>query len=380
MAPAPKDKKAPPYLKSGDAGNDQKEEYKNAFNDPENKVKIIIGSDTIKEGVNLNGNTIQTYPCVLDWNPTGTQQLIGRSHRQGNKQGRVHITFPLMNDSVDSFMYQKHDEKKSRLDTLWKSKDAKMEIDEINPEELKFSLIKDPKKRASLIIQEKTAELRQQGKIAESTSSKIVTMAKERKVYVGEIGDSQSEVEKMKKAITLFNAKTDAEIIKEYGLDFAVSWKSSIYDSYGQASGKNIDEVRKNYIESVKTNIADDQKKIARNKGKIETIDNTLKRYAITEPDNSSAVERISKRYASEAEHYKTQIETIEANRAQYIKEAEEQIKQEKRPGISVKEAVEKNAKVVSENLYGMHVVKERVNAQKQAGEKKMILRMKRPA
>jgi hypothetical protein len=46
------------YLKSRDTLNDRKEEIMLAFNYPEYKLKIIIGSDTIREGVNLNSNMI----------------------------------------------------------------------------------------------------------------------------------------------------------------------------------------------------------------------------------------------------------------------------------------------------------------------------------
>jgi hypothetical protein len=56
---------APEHLKTKDAGNSQKEEIMRAFNDPDNKLKNIIGNDTIKEGENLNGDTIQTYNCTL---------------------------------------------------------------------------------------------------------------------------------------------------------------------------------------------------------------------------------------------------------------------------------------------------------------------------
>jgi hypothetical protein len=367
MAPAPKGKSAPPYLKAGDAGNDQKEDIKNAFNDPYNKIKIIIGSDTIKEGVNLNGNTIQTYPCMLDWNPTGTQQLIGRSHRQGNMQGTVHITFPLMNDSVDSFMYQKHDEKGTRLDNLWNSKKDKLDINGIDPEELKFSLIKDPKKRADLYIREKTADLKQKEKIAESTSDKIFKMAGERKNYASDVEDYQKEIEKMRAALAAFNAKSNDEIMRDYDLDFSSRYSQFLYDDYANVQGGNIKEIRENYAKAMKESITDAQKTIQRSKGKMETIDNTLERYGIDDAGNMATIERIRKRYSEDALGYKAQIEAIENNREQYIREAAQKIKEETKPGISVTEAVLKNTGDVSNNLKSMEVVKEREKAKREA-------------
>jgi hypothetical protein len=356
---------APEYLKSGDAGNDQKEEITSAFNDPENKIKIIIGSDTIKEGVNLNGNTIQTYETMLAWNPTDTQQLKGRSWRQGNKQGKVHITFPLMNDSVDSFMYQKHDEKGSRLDNLWNAKKDKIDIDGIDPEELKFSLIKDPKKRADLFIKEKTADLKQRQKIAEATSDKIFKMSGEHKLYSKENEDYQADIGKMREALSKFNAKTDAEIIEEHELDFTTSYGRTIYDDAGVVTGKNMKELRENYNKTIKEQIADSQKSIQRNKGKMETIDNTLKRYGIDNAGNMTTVERIRKKYSEEAIGYGAQIAAIEGNRDKFIADAAEQIKKESKAGVSVDEAVRQNTSDVSGNLYSMDIVRERGIAKK---------------
>jgi hypothetical protein len=371
MATVPKGKKAPPYLKAGDAGNDQKEELKEAFNNPEQKVKIIIGSDSIKEGVNLNGNTIQTYACMLDWNPTGTQQLIGRSHRQGNKQGKVHITFPLMNDSVDSFMYQKHDEKGTRLDTLWNSKKDKIDIDDIDPEALKFSLIKDPKKRADLFIKEKTADLRQSEKIAVSTSDKILNMAWEYNNLDSDIKDEQKDIEKMKEAIKTFNQKSDRKIIEESIIEFGnSSWY--IYDNYASVSANNIGEVREKYVKAIKDTIADSQKSIQHIKGKMEAIENKIKRYGVDDMSNKDAVEKVRKRYVKEAQGYQEQIETIEGSREQYIKEATRKINEESKPGISVDRAIAKNTADVSNNLYSMEVVKERV--MKERGMKKSLM------
>ena len=135
---------------------DARQDVFNEFNDVEGKCKVIIGSSTIKEGCNLQGNTTTIYCTQLDWNPTDVQQLWGRGWRQGNKQGIVHCVTPLMHDSLDPMIYQKHDEKSSRTDDLYSYKGDTMNSNDVNPEELKFSLIKDPNKRADLQVMEYT--------------------------------------------------------------------------------------------------------------------------------------------------------------------------------------------------------------------------------
>lgn len=137
----------------------KKDEMTKQFNDKTAPLKIIIGSESISEGIDLNGNSFALYNCMLGWNPTESTQVEGRIWRQGNEQGHVHITYPLITDSIDSLMYQKHDEKSSRINALWSYKGDVLDVQDIRPEELKLDLIKDPEKKAAFIINRKKAAL-----------------------------------------------------------------------------------------------------------------------------------------------------------------------------------------------------------------------------
>lgn len=133
---------------------EKKDKLTQKFNNPKEKCKILIGGKNTSEGIDLNGNSFAMYNCSLGWNPSETIQAEGRIWRQGNKQGHVHCVYPVMNDSIDSLLYQKHDEKRSRINELWTYKDSDtLNIEDINPEDLKFDLIKDPQKRAKLILE-----------------------------------------------------------------------------------------------------------------------------------------------------------------------------------------------------------------------------------
>jgi uncharacterized protein YdcH (DUF465 family) len=148
---------------------DEKERIKNDFNSKEGKIKVIIGSETIKEGVSLNGNTTTIYNCMLGWNPTEPTQVEGRAWRQGNEQGHVHVVYPLMADSIDSLMYQKYDEKASRINEIWSFKgDISNDVSDVNPETLKFDLIKDPAKKANLIVGQKRDKVKTERRIEEA--------------------------------------------------------------------------------------------------------------------------------------------------------------------------------------------------------------------
>lgn len=147
---------------NGEVNNtpEKKEKITSCFNDEKNPCKIIIGGRNTAEGIDLNGNSFVMYNCSLGWNPSETIQAEGRIWRQGNLQGNVHIVYPVMNDSIDSVLYQKHDEKRSRINELWNYKGDSLNVEDINPEDLKLDLIKDPHKKAKLILQEETKEAR----------------------------------------------------------------------------------------------------------------------------------------------------------------------------------------------------------------------------
>lgn len=140
--------------------SEKKEKIKEKFNDEKNPCKIIIGGRNTAEGIDLNGNSFGMYNCSLGWNPSETIQAEGRIWRQGNLQGNVHVVYPVMNDSIDSVLYQKHDEKRSRINELWNYKGDSLNVEDINPEDLKLDLIKDPQKKAKLILSEETKEVR----------------------------------------------------------------------------------------------------------------------------------------------------------------------------------------------------------------------------
>lgn len=122
--------------------------YMDAFN--AGVIKVIIGSDAIKEGVNLQKRSTVLYQLSPTWNPTDMQQLEGRIYRQGNRFQYVRIVIPLMQDTMDCFMFQKLQEKTSRVNSLWSTMERGnvLSLDSLNPEEVKVALIADINKIA----------------------------------------------------------------------------------------------------------------------------------------------------------------------------------------------------------------------------------------
>jgi hypothetical protein len=134
-----------------EAESDRKELIKDAFN--EGYVKVIIGTATIQEGINLQKRGTVLYNLDLDWNPTAFKQLEGRIHRQGNLFKYVRIVVPMLQDSLDSFLNQKLDEKSKRIASIWDKNNLTNDYsvsDALDPMEIKFNLIKDESKLVAM--------------------------------------------------------------------------------------------------------------------------------------------------------------------------------------------------------------------------------------
>jgi SNF2 family DNA or RNA helicase len=71
---------------------DKREEVKQAFNDPNDPVRILIGTDAAREGVNLQAQCSDMFHFDLPWNPGRMEQRNGRIDRmlQPDTQVRCH--------------------------------------------------------------------------------------------------------------------------------------------------------------------------------------------------------------------------------------------------------------------------------------------------
>lgn len=208
---------------NGEVNNtpEKKEKITSCFNDEKNPCKIIIGGKNTSEGIDLNGNSFVMYNCSLGWNPSETIQAEGRIWRQGNLQGNVHIVYPVMNDSIDSVLYQKHDEKRSRINELWNYKGDSLNVEDINPEDLKLDLIKDPHKKAKLILQEETKEARAELSRLNLKIKSFDEIIEKRKQLELDFSDAKETVDYQKKQI---------ESYKESGLEVPEWIKSELKD------------------------------------------------------------------------------------------------------------------------------------------------------
>jgi len=128
---------------SGDTSDIDRKNIQDLFQN--GKIHVIIGTSSIREGINLQKRSTALYVCSIDWNPTDFQQLEGRIWRQGNEFQFVRIVTPLVQNTLDSFIYQKVGEKMKRIESIFDTTKSNI-IDvtfDVSVEELKFHVMDD---------------------------------------------------------------------------------------------------------------------------------------------------------------------------------------------------------------------------------------------
>jgi superfamily II DNA or RNA helicase len=119
------------------------------------KMKVVIGSDAIQVGMELQINSTDLYIIGMPWNFTSLRQITGRIHRQNNKWKNVRINIMMSENSSDVFQMQKIQNKQDRYEASIQEDAQEVDLGDINSEEMKTDLITDPVKKADFIIQQK---------------------------------------------------------------------------------------------------------------------------------------------------------------------------------------------------------------------------------
>ncbi len=146
-------------IEGGNSTPEKKDAIKEAFN--AGLVKVIIGTSTISEGMDFQKRGTCIYNCFPEYNPTQIRQLEGRIWRYGNPYEYVRIVLPLVQDSMDVFIFQKLEEKTARINDIWYRSDRGnvLDADALDPEEVKFALITKIEEIAGIIINQERKEV-----------------------------------------------------------------------------------------------------------------------------------------------------------------------------------------------------------------------------
>jgi hypothetical protein len=162
----------------------KKENVKEAF--LAGTVKIIIGTATIREGIDLQKRGTVIYNLYPDWNPTDIRQLEGRIWRQGNEFAFVRSVMPLVQDSMDVFVFQKLEEKTGRINDIWYKADRGnvLDVESLDPQEVKLALITDVGRISMLYFDEERREVERELARANANLSQVNKVKEAIKQYL----------------------------------------------------------------------------------------------------------------------------------------------------------------------------------------------------
>ena len=150
---------------AGGINSTDKENIKEGF--LKGDIKVVIGSATIREGIDLQKRTTTLFNLYNEWNPTAYKQLEGRLYRFGNIYKNVRIVTPLLIDSSDAMIWQKLEEKTGRINDIFDRNDKSniLEVIEEDREAIKWSIMQDTEAIAKEKIKEEIQEVESKLKI-----------------------------------------------------------------------------------------------------------------------------------------------------------------------------------------------------------------------
>ncbi len=318
------------FIHSG-ISDTKKQEIMDEFNDPNGKIKIVVGSETIKEGVNLQSNSAVLYNTFLGWNPTELEQLRGRIWRQGNKQKNIHVIYPVGVDSIDSVMYQKHDEKSRRISEIWNFKGDYMNVSPIDPFETKYEIIKDPAKRAKFKITQETEALRGQILDKQAEASRIQRI-------VDEHEDKKQEIEYNQERVSDYYKDRDEQTAKLKDADNSLK-------ATQKTKNKNLISSAQKERDRIKEDLAYSKRIISGYERRIKTAQEKQEGYykQITGMglDGTRQARNKIQGIIEEKEKLEEQSSKIEDNKASYLEKARKEIAAMQKPIVPLEKSIE---------------------------------------
>ena len=209
-----------------------REDIRDKFND--GRIKILIGSSAIKEGIDLNKRAHTLYVLDSDFSPSNAMQLEGRIWRQKNMWKYVRIVYVLGIDSIDAFVYSKLQTKIGEIKEMLEAGVYELNKTQftIDAKERIRNIITDVDQLTDLAWQDKVDELNEKiGKYTDE-KSKLETI----KLKYGEVKESfEKYYDLMNKLyeLVIFNEKIKLAEIEKNKLDIEIDYKYKI-DSLGR--------------------------------------------------------------------------------------------------------------------------------------------------
>ena len=243
---------------SGSVTDEQKEDIKERFNKGE--IKVLIGGDQTKEGIDLQNNGFMTFNLALGWNPTQIAQVEGRVWRQGNRRSIAPLVYPLVENSGDAIIYSKFEEKGGRINDLFSYAGTVFDIGEINPAEKKLALVTSPEMKAKMQIEIDKTVLYNERVMIDNDMKALQKLR-------GDLNQSKEDITYYKKEIE--DLKDMSYMPEERKVEKAKEYKKEIKNAEGR-----VERIEAKLKEK---NITDINATIGEMEGQMLDIDNKIK-------------------------------------------------------------------------------------------------------
>lgn len=245
---------------TGETTSDKRSELQNDFNGvdedgkpAETKLRVLMGTDTIGTGLNLQKRTTDIHFLGLPWNFTDLMQVEGRAWRQGNKWRNVRMNHYLMENSYDTVHFQILTSKQKRYELAIKNNENEVDVGDVDVEKHLADLITDPALIAELRLTQDIADTAEQ--LRAVTAELSYSTQK-----VEKLRNAQEEVTRAENTIRKYrsdSAEAQTEYTKKYYSDEADKLEKKLPKLIAE-----VDEMRKYYSEQG-VDVAQLEKKLA---------------------------------------------------------------------------------------------------------------------
>ena len=197
---------------TSDTNPKKREEIKNKFLSGE--VLILMGTETIKEGINLQENATIMYILNAEFSPVKMMQLQGRIWRQGNNWKNCFIINVLARKSLDAFVFSKLDRKITAVREMLDSDVYDMDATQftMDAQQIKIELTTDVKQLVKIGWIEREKVLESQ-RIQENVKLRSLEGLKEN--YISDVESSKQLREKFSALSFVYSAALRREMIKK---------------------------------------------------------------------------------------------------------------------------------------------------------------------
>lgn len=329
-----------------------------SFNDRENgKIRLIIGTNKIKEGMNLNENSSVLYVPYLDWNPTDYMQIVGRIWRRGNRYSKIRVVVPLLKNSSDSFMFQKLNEKTDRINNIMDESREYIDTSELNTAEEKINMISNPDKKVRMFIkveqQKLEAKIKElQGRL-ETSQAYSGSLSENKRLLERRTGDlekAQQDLKNIDPETNKWNYEYLSDRIRTYKKEIS-DYKYSIKKTQEKIERLELDFEGKDSVETINAEIEKIQEQIKslEEYGKKKLVE--YQEEYENERLNSKSVSDLIKEFEKDTEELYGEKKAAKNNKSEESKPI----------GIEPKKRYEKTR----ENAYNVPVIKLETQSQK---------------